>query len=249
MLPGMSTKWLTVSTADGPMQAYLAEPDGGGPYPGVLVLQEAFGVNAYVRSVAERLADDGYVALAPEVFHRQGKHVEIPYDHMPRVVECLGALTNSTLEEDCGAALAALRARTEVNPQRLGVVGFCMGGFSAILTGLTAAVEAVVAFYPGGLVRTRPNLKLSPLLERLPSLRPATLIQFGGDDAGIPPEDVEAIRQALDRSPGRHEIVVWPGAKHGFHSNDRTPVFHPQVAEQAWHRTLGWLDEVLRSAP
>jgi carboxymethylenebutenolidase len=244
----MQTKWLAATTADGPMECYYAAPGGAGPFPGIVVMQEAFGVNAYVRSVCERLADVGYAALAPELFHRHGAHVEVSYEHMPRIVELLGALTNDMIEEDAGAALAALRARPEVDPKRLGVVGFCMGGFAAILTGLTAAVEAVVAFYPGGLVRARPQLKLHPLLERMRGLRAATQIHFGGDDAGIPPEDVEAVRLALHAAPGRHDVHVWPGAKHGFHSHDRTPVYDPKSAEDAWHATLRWFERVLRSA-
>ena len=243
----MTTSWLSVSTADGPMHAYLSAPDGGGPYPGVLVLQEAFGVNRYVRSVADRLADQGFVALAPELFHRRGTHVEIPYGDLTN--DAPTALTNATLEEDCGAAVAALRQRTEVDPERLGVVGFCIGGFAALLTGLTTAVRAVVAFYPGGVVHARPQLKLSPLVDRLPAMRAATQVHVGGDDAIVPPADAEAIREALGRARGTHEVVVWPGAKHGFHCDDRTPVYDPQAAESAWHRTLAWFGEVLRSAP
>jgi carboxymethylenebutenolidase len=245
----MQTKWLALTTADGPMEAYLAAPDGAGPFPGVVVMQEAFGVNAYVRSVCERLADVGYVALAPELFHRNGVHVEVAYEHMPRIMELIATQTNATLEEDAGSAVAALRARPEVDPQRIGVVGFCMGGFAAILTGLTTAVSAVVAFYPGGLVRSRPQLQLSPLLDRMHELRCATLVHFGGDDAGIPPEDVEAVRLALKKSPARHHVHEWPGAKHGFHSDDRTPVYDPHSAERAWHETLRWFDEVLGSRP
>jgi carboxymethylenebutenolidase len=245
----MPTKWLSVSTADGPMEAYLAAPDGAGPFPGIVVMQEAFGVNGYVRSVCERLADVGYVAIAPELFHRSGKHVEVSYEHMPRVFELITSLTNDMMEEDAGATVAALRARPEVDPKRLGVIGFCMGGFASILTGLTTAVHAVVAFYPGGVVRARPNIKFHPLLDRMHTLRAATQIHFGGDDAGIPPEDVEAVRLALRGAPARHEVHVWDGAKHGFHSDDRTPVYHPQRAEEAWHSTLRFLGEVLTSAP
>ena len=243
----MKTRWTTITTADGPMEGYLAEPDGGGPYPGVLVLQEAFGVNGYMRSVCDRLADRGFVALAPELFHRSGRHVELAYDDMPRVIAELGALSPDGVEEDVGAAIAALRAHGEVDPERLGAVGFCFGGYAAILTGLVTAVEAVVAFYPGGLVRERPGIQVKPLVERIPELRAATLIELGGDDASIPPEDVEAVRQALGRARARHELHVWPGAKHGFHNQDRTPVFHPKAAEESWHEALHWLSDALRS--
>ena len=75
----MQTKWIVIPTDDGPMEAYLATPDGGGPYPAGLEGHAAFGVNSYVRSVVDRLADEGYVALAPEMFHRAGTHLEVDY--------------------------------------------------------------------------------------------------------------------------------------------------------------------------
>ena len=244
----MPSKWIEIETADGKLHAYQSEPDGAGPYPGIVVLQEAFGVNPYVRSVCDRLADVGYVAIAPELFHRAGTHLEFAYDDRERMMGVLAAVTNDMLEEDIGATLAALRAHSEVDPVKLAAIGFCMGGFAALLAGLTTAVSTIVAFYPGGLVRARPPLKLEPLLDRLPKLHAATLINFGGDDAGIPAEDVEAVRAALKQSPSRHEIVVWPGAKHGFHTHDRTPAYDAHTAELAWHKTLDWLQTMLRSA-
>ena len=244
----MPSTWIEIATADGAMHAYRSEPAGAGPYPGIVVCQEAFGVNAYVRSVCDRLADEGYVAIAPELFHRAGTHLEFPYDDRERAIASLGTVTNDTLVEDVGATLAALRGHRGVDPRKLAVIGFCMGGFAALLAGLTTAVSTVVAFYPGGLVHPRPVLKLQPFVDRLPQLHTATLINFGGDDAGITPDQVEAVRAALARSPSRHEIVVWPGAKHGFHTHDRTPAYDAHTADQAWHKTLAWLHSMLRSA-
>jgi len=241
----MDTKWITLETTDGPMRAYLAVPDGAGPFPGVVVLQEAFGVNAYVRSVCDRQADVGFAALAPELFHRQGDHVEVSYDHLPKAIELITALENDAIAGDATAAVAALRARPDVDVRHIGVIGFCIGGFAALLTGLTSPVAAVVAFYPGSVVRKRPGSKLEPILDRLPTMQAATLIHFGGDDQGIPPADVQAVRGALARSHARHEIVEHPGAKHGFHSDDRATAFHPHAAEEAWHQTLLWLRESL----
>jgi carboxymethylenebutenolidase len=242
----MKTKWITVSTADGPMHAYLAEPDGAGPYSGILVLQEAYGVNHYVKSVVERLADEGYVALAPELFHRSGTHVEVPYGDVERAMQALETLDNDKLEEDAGAAVAALRARPDVDPKRIGVVGFCVGGFAAVLTGLTTAVAAVVAYYPGGLIRDRPRFKLKPLVERMPDLHAATLMIYGGKDRGIPPADVDVVRAALAKSRSRHEVCVYGNGAHGFHTEDRATAYDPESAEQAWHKTTSWLADMLR---
>jgi carboxymethylenebutenolidase len=241
----MQTKWIDVQTADGAMRSYLATPDGDGPYPGVVVLQEAFGVNEYVRSVADRLADAGFVALAPELFHRKGHHVELAYDAGPKILEHMVELTNDTMEEDIASSIAALRARHDVDPKRLATIGFCMGGFAAILGGLTTAVAAVVAFYPGGLVKPRSPIKFEPLVDRMPKLKAATLLQYGADDKGISREDIELVKQAMAQSGARYEVDVYPNAGHGFHSHDRAGAYAPEAAEAAWHRTLTWLRDML----
>jgi carboxymethylenebutenolidase len=244
----MAGTWIEIPTADGRMHAYQSEPSGGGPYPGIVVCQEAFGVNAYVRSVCDRLADAGYVAIAPELFHRTGTHLEFPYDDRERALAALGTVTNDTLEEDVGATLACLRAHREVDPVRLAAIGFCMGGFAAVLAGLTTAVAAVVAFYPGGLVAPRSPLKLEPLVDRMSKLRAATLLQLGDRDVAIPPDEVAAVTAALARSHARHRVDVWPGAQHGFHTHDRTDRYDPSTAERAWHAALTWLETMLAPA-
>ena len=164
------------------MHSYLSEPDGGGPYPAVVVIQEAFGVNEYVRSVCDRLADAGYVAVAPENFHRTGTHLEPPDGDWDAIEAHFTALTNDTLEEDIGAAVAALRARPDVDPRRLALMGFCVGGFAALLGGATTAVAAVVAWYPGGVVNERPGINLKPIVKKLETIKAATLVNFGGDN-------------------------------------------------------------------
>jgi carboxymethylenebutenolidase len=245
----MASKWIEIQTSDGHMHSYLSEPDGGGPYPAVVVIQEAFGVNEYVRSVADRLADAGYVAVAPEIFHRTGTHVEPGYGNWDAIKEHFTALTNDTLEEDIGAAAAWLRARNDVDPRRLAIMGFCVGGFASLLGGLTTAVAAVVAWYPGGVVSERPGINLKPLVKRLETMKPATLVNFGGEDQSIGEEDRNAIKHALEKSHSRHSTIVWPGAKHGFHSYDRLDVFNPQAAEDAWHKSLEWLQTMLKVVP
>ena len=245
----MASKWIEIETADGHMHSYLSEPDGSGPYPAVVVIQEAFGVNEYVRSVCDRLADQGYVAVAPEIFHRTGTHLELPYGDWDKVKAHFTALTNDTLEEDVGAAVAWLRARNDVDPRRLATMGFCVGGFAALLGGATTAVAAVVAWYPGGVVNERPGINLKPIVKKLETMKAATLVNFGGEDASIGEADRAAIKHALEKSHSRHATMVWPGAKHGFHSYDRLDVFNPQAAEDAWHKSLEWLQTMLKVVP
>lgn len=237
--------WITVKTADGPMRSYVARPSGrAGPHPGLVVFMEAYGVNAYVKSVCDRLADAGYTALAPELFHRTGTHIEIEYSDRPKLMAALAGVTNAQIEEDAGAAVAALRAMPEVDPKRIGAIGFCMGGFATVLTGLTTAVGAIVAFYPGMLVAPRPGLQLTPIIDQIPKLAAATQIHYGSADAGISADDRAAVQRALDASKCVHQVLVHDGAEHGFHSHDRAS-YHPQAAEEAWHETLGWFKENL----
>lgn len=247
----MADKWIEISTADGPMHAYLSEPNGEGPYPAVVVIQEAFGVDEYVRSVCDRLADVGYVAVAPELFHRDGVHLELSKTDYGKMMPHLVALTTGTLEEDVGTAVAALRARPDVDPRRLAIMGFCVGGYAALLGGLTTAVAAVIAWYPGGVVHSNPQWspKREPLIDRLHSLKAATLVHFGGDDQSIPPAECQQIKHALEQSHSRHSTMIWPGAKHAFHSYDRPDNFNPQAAEDAWHKSLDWLKTMLKMVP
>jgi carboxymethylenebutenolidase len=231
------------------MEAYVATPDGGGPYPAVIVWQEAFGVNSYVRSVADRLADEGYVALAPEMFHRAGKHIEVAYEDMSKVMPLLGVVENKQLATDARAAAHTLRARNDVDPARMGAIGFCVGGLASLLTGLSVELAAVVAYYPGGVVRGRPPMKLQPIVDQLVNMKAATQLQLGGDDTSITHADIDAMRAALVKSGCTLDVVVHPGAKHGFHSDDRAAVFHPKAAEAAWHQTLAFLGRTLGGKP
>jgi carboxymethylenebutenolidase len=232
---------VTIPTPDGDMDAFVARPAAAGPFPGVVVIQEAFGVSDHIRDVCGRFAAQGYVALAPELFHRQGRGVEIAYGDMPGAMAGLAGLTNQGLEVDVGAALARLRALPDVTPRRVGVVGFCVGGLAAFIAACRLDPAATVSFYGGGIVRERPKLHFQPVLGDTPRIRAPILCLFGAEDQGIPSADVEAIRAALDRLPVAHEVVVYPGAGHAFF-NDMRPNYHAPSAADAWQRTLAWLD-------
>lgn len=236
----MSESAASVNTPDGPMSLHVATPAGGGPHPAVVVVQEAFGVNAHVKDVCRRLAAEGYVAIAPEIFHRQGDHLEVPYTDVPRAMEELGRLTNATLEQDLGAAFDYARSRADVDPARVGLVGFCVGGFAAFLGACRLDPAATVAFYGGGIVRKRPSLQLEPVLPEAAHIRAPILCLFGAEDQGIPPADVEAIRNALDELPVAHDVVVYDGAPHAFF-NDLRPAYRAEAAAAAWARTREWL--------
>jgi carboxymethylenebutenolidase len=244
--PNESTS-VTLATADGPMDAYLASPASPGRHAAVVVVQEAFGVNEHIRDVCRRFAAAGYVAIAPEIFHRAGTGIDIPYADMPPAMAQLALLTNAGLEQDLAAALAHLRGRADVDPARVGVVGFCVGGFAAFLAACRLDPAATVSFYGGGIVRARTGLALTPLLDEADGIRAPLLCLFGSEDGGIPPADVEAIRQRLRGLGSAHEVVVYDGAKHAFFCDAR-PAYHPAAAAAAWERTLAWCDRHLRGA-
>jgi carboxymethylenebutenolidase len=243
----MHEETLTIVTPDGAMEAFVAAPGLAVPSPGVVVAQEAFGVNDHIRDVCRRFAREGYVALAPELFHREGRGVEVPYGDMPNAMRLLATLTNEGLERDLAAALGHLRLHPGVDPARIGLVGFCVGGFAAFLGACRLTPAATVSFYGGGIVRERPTLQLRPVLGEAAQIRTPLLCLFGADDKGIPPEDVDAIRAALDAGTVPHDVVVYPGAGHAFFSDAR-PSYHAASATAAWERTLDWLASWVRDA-
>lgn len=239
---------VTIPTFDGPMNAYLARPDGAGPLPGVVVVQEAFGVNDHIRDVCRRFAGAGYVALAPEIFHRQGAGIELPYTNFTPAGEQLARLTNDGLEVDLAAAFDHLRGEAEVDTWRVGLVGFCVGGFAAFLGACRLDPAATVSFYGGGIVRARAGMKLEPVLEEADAIDTPILCLFGSEDSGIPPADVEAIRARLEQRAIGSAVHVYEGAKHAFFCDQR-PAYHPEAAADAWRRTLEWFERYVKGKP
>jgi carboxymethylenebutenolidase len=239
----MTESSITIDTADGPMAAHLALPDARHA-PAIIVAQEIFGVNAHIRDVTRRLAQAGFVAIAPELFHRAGAGIDVPYADVAKARPIFASLTNQHLEVDLAATHAALSGHERVMAGCIGVLGFCVGGFAAFLAACRLPVASAVAFYPGGLVQRRPGLLLEPLLAEAETMRAPLLLIFGADDASIPPADIAAVGAHLAALGKRHEVEVFPGAGHGFFCEARA-AFHPQAAAQAWSRSLAWLSATL----
>jgi len=237
---------LTVATDDGPMEVHVFEPAraGGHQRQALLVFQEAFGVNGHIRHVCERLAGEGYVVAAPELFHRAGKGLQFGYGEFDKVRPVMAQLTNARILTDARAAYEALAAQPDVDPRQIAAIGFCLGGFVSALAACHLGVATAISFYGGGLARARPGFGLTPLLEDFSGLSCPALFIFGEQDQGIPPEDVEAVRARLKALSKPHEIIVYPGAGHGFFCDAR-PAYHAPSAKAAWEKTLHWLDSFL----
>ncbi|MCX8072481.1 MAG: dienelactone hydrolase family protein [Candidatus Binatia bacterium] len=222
------------------MPAYLVEPRGAGPYPAVVVVMEAFGLNGHIKRVAERLAAEGYVVLAPDLYHRIAPNTVVPYDNVPEAIRLLTSLRDDDIVRDMNAAIGFLQKLPEVKRDRIGVTGFCMGGRVTFLTACrNPNVRAAVAFYGGGIASVmNPNDQGSKApLDYAEQLRGAILLFFGEADPLIPMEDVRRIEARLKELGKQADVVVYPGAPHGFFCDERDS-YRPDAAADAWKRLL-----------
>ncbi len=228
------------------MRIFEAVPDGA-VRGGVIVVQEAFGVNAHIEDVTGRFAAAGYHAVAPDLYHRQGGPSFGYTDGFAGIIEVMGQLSDETILEDLDGAITTLHDRGFADLS-IGVVGFCMGGRASFLLALHRALGAAVGFYGGGIVNARAP-QFPALIDGVPTLRTPWLGLFGDADASIPIDDVERLRAELTaHAPVATEVVRYPEAKHGFHC-DRRSDYLEDAARDAWARTLRWFDAHLAPMP
>ncbi len=221
----------------GSMGGYLAHPTEAGPRPAVLVFMEIFGVNAHIREVTDRVAREGYVALAPDYFHRTGPGVEYDYDDegMAKGFALLNQLKADEVVSDVQAAIDCLRGRPDVQGDQIGCMGFCIGGHVTYLAACETDVKAAASFYGGGIAAPRGLGGAGSSIGRTGRIKGRILCLFGENDDYIPAEQVQAIREALEKSGTNHDIVVYPGAQHGFFC-DRRDSYQVKAATDAWER-------------
>jgi carboxymethylenebutenolidase len=226
-----------LSVADGTtLQAYSAFPATDGPAPGILLLQEAFGVNAHIRSVADRLAAAGYVVIAPELFHRTAPAgFEVAYTDFPSAAPHYQGLSVEGLTADVQAAYAWLQAQPGVRADKIGSIGFCLGGRVSFLANLVLPLAAGVSYYGGG---------THALAGRAAELHGPHLFFWGGQDQHISREQVDTVTRALDAAGKPYVNTVISYADHGFHCDARGS-YHPEAAREAWALTLAFFAEKL----
>ena len=239
----MNTRTLELTTAHGPMPLYEARPDGEAR-GAVVVIQEAFGVNAHIEDVTRRFADAGYHAVAPHVFHRAGGGTA-PYGDFSKVLPLYEHLDDAGILVDVDASRDHLHA-AGWDDHQLGIVGFCFGGRVTFLVALRRGLGAAVGFYGGGIVTAR-FPQFPALVDEVAGLQTPWLGLFGDQDQSIPVEDVERLREALQSAPVSTEIVRYPDAGHGFHCDVRD-AYDETAAKDAWNRTLAWFENHLSGA-
>jgi carboxymethylenebutenolidase len=227
------TARVALEIADGTsMNAYVARPKVGTPTAGMLVFQEAFGINAYMRDISDRFAALGFLSIAPELFHRTGPGFEGSYTDFESVRKHTSALTPDGVNADIEASYTWLREKG-IDAPRVGAVGFCMGGRVAYMANARVQLGAAISFYGGGIV---PDLLPLAQAQRAP-----ILMFWGGLDTHIPPEQYRAVADALTAAKVTHEQVVFSQADHGFFCDAR-PSYNELASRQAWALVNAFLD-------
>jgi carboxymethylenebutenolidase len=205
--PNVSGQWIEIKAADGgKFRGYLAVPKSG-KGPGIVLCQEIFGINAYIREVADYYAEEGYVVLAPDLFWRLEKDVELGYTEadFKRAFDFFQRFDTDKGMEDITAAVNTLRARPEV-AGKVGALGFCLGGRLAYLAAARSGVDCAVGYY---------GVTIDQYLGEAAKIKVPVVLHFASEDKYAPPETVEKIRAGLKNNAGV-EIYVYQGVDHAF---------------------------------
>jgi carboxymethylenebutenolidase len=229
------------------IDAYLAQPKEKGSFPAVIVFQEIFGVNAHIRDVTERVAKEGYVAIAPALYQRFAPGFEAGYSAEDVTIgrEYKAQTTASDLIGDTQATLAYLRQLPNVHPEAIGTLGFCFGGHVAYLTATLPDIKATASFYGAGIATMTPGGG-APTITRTDEIQGVVYAFFGAEDASIPPEEVVQIETELTTHDVQHQVFVYPGAGHGFFC-DRRESYEPNAAAEAWPKVLQLFESPLQA--
>lgn len=237
-----------IDTGGASLPLYFARPQDDARVPVVLVVQEIFGVHEHIRDVCRRLAKAGYLAIAPELYFRQGDPAAL--DDIPAILANIVAkVPDAQVLQDLDACAAWASGRGG-DAARLGITGFCWGGRIAWLYAAhNARLKAAVAWY--GRLKGAPSAGTpSQPIDMVDALHAPVLGLYGGDDGGIPLADVDAMRAALQASPNAHarasRFVVYPEAPHAFHADYR-PSYRQAAAEDGWKQLLQWFGEHLKA--
>lgn len=202
----------------------------------VIVIQEAFGLTPHIGAVCDRLAAEGFRAIAPAMFHRGGSPAPVAgYDDIPAVYPIIQQLTPEGIATDIDATIATLRSEG-FGPGSIGITGFCMGGSMAFVACATADVDCGVTYYGGGLKSAR--FGMPALVDLAPDLKVPWMGHFGDLDQGIPVSDVEELRSAIADAGVNGTIHRYDRADHGFNCEDRPAVYNEEAAATAWQRTI-----------
>ena len=238
----VTSTWEQLAVGDRRMPAYVSLPDnnggpaeGGGPFPALVVIHHAPGVDGFIQGFAERLAAEGYAAVAPDLFHRiTAAEAEAA---AARGQTRRDLLSDPDIVADVDAAAAFLQGHPQVNAGRIGITGFCMGGRVAWLgAAANAAFRAAVPFYGGNIMVPWGAGDCAPV-ELAANIRCPMLFHFGEEDPNPSPDDMRRLDAELTQHGVEHRFFCYPGANHAFMNHEMPARYHRTSAEMAWART------------
>jgi carboxymethylenebutenolidase len=237
---GLQADVITIESGGQTIPVYRAQPKGGKNLPVVLVVSEIFGVHAHIADIARRFAKQGYLALAPDLYARQGD--PSTYTSIPDLIkELVSKIPDAQVMQDLDAC-CDWAAKNGGDKNRIAITGFCWGGR---ITWLYAAhnpkIKTGVAWY-GKLVNDKNALQTQTAIEIAPKLTVPVLGLYGGKDSGIPLDTVESMKTALSKGRSASEFVVYPDSGHAFHADYRTS-YREAAAKDGWSRMLAWFQQ------
>ena len=236
----MAERWDAVVTADGEMRCYVSAPNGAGPHPAVIVIQHAGGVDDFVRRMTDRLAEAGYVAIAPDLYYREDPGTSD--DPMTRMMR----LRDRNVVPDVKAAVDHATKLPEVRPDSIGITGFCMGGrVTYLMCASDERFKAGVVCWGGNIMVPWGRRDDAPF-DLSEKIKAPILGLFGEDDPNPNPADVAKIDAELTRLGKEHEFHSYAGAGHAF-MNEGRPSYREEAAKDAWTRCVAWFDRHLKA--
>ncbi len=233
---GLAAGMVSIPAGDRSIPAYRARPVGKGPFPVILVVHEIFGVHEYIRDVCRRLALQGYLAIAPDLYVRQGD-VSNEANIQDIITKVVSRVPDAQVLADLDATLAW--SATQGGQGRAGITGFCWGGRIVWLYSAHQPRVAAGAAWYGRLQGATSALSPRQPVDLAAELNGPVLGLYGGKDEGISLTDIEAMRGAIAAAKGSSQIEVYADAAHGFHADYR-PSYRAEAATEAWSHALAW---------
>jgi carboxymethylenebutenolidase len=239
---------------EGSMRGYAVRPGslegaaGAADYStaSIIVIQEAFGVNNNIQRITRKFASEGFFAIAPVLYHRQGVNPVAQYGDMETVAKHRQGMTNDLIAQDLNSVIAFLDRYGLADAENIGIVGFCMGGTVSFLGALTQPrIKASAVFYGGGIVNPPPDGG-TPLIDRVKDINSPVIGFFGGQDQMIPPDHVDKIRDNLKGADVDSEVHLYPDAGHGFFCDERDS-YNEAAANDSWEKTLTFFNKHLKT--
>lgn len=229
-----------IPASDGQMPAVLFAPEKPDRKPAILLLMEAFGVTSHIRDVAKRIAQEGYVVLTPDLYYREWPNNKFGYHEVEQAMAMMWRLDfGQPMENDLRAALTFLKTQPSVNPERIGVTGFCLGGGLTFFTAcrLSGEIVAAAPFY---------GMVFDEWIDAVKEISVPMVLFFGGRDPFVSRDRIQQIDDRFRELGKDYTLKVYPDAGHGFFCNERSD-YNPLAAADAWERLTQFFDRHLQN--